>query len=65
MSGDHLSVYSKVKELGKEVNQRAIEANASACELRNKLEKCLLLRKLENQAELVRYVKRFFSKTFR
>ena len=55
VSGENFSIYSRVKELGKEVDQRARESNAKSCELRNKLEKCLRLRKLESQAEKVRF----------
>ena len=53
--GENVSVFIRVKEMCKELDERVAEAIARSAKLRNKLEKCLLLRKLERQAELVRF----------
>ena len=53
--GENLSVCVRVKELFNEIQRKGRESNQKSSELRNKLEKCLLLRKLESQSTLVRF----------
>lgn len=53
--GENVSVCVRVKELSNQVQIKMRETSVKSIEYRNKLEKGLLLRKLESQSELVGY----------